>query len=141
MNQYMKIVNELAQEAALNGEVPIACVIVYNGEIVGKAYNLREQEQKIIAHAEILAILEASKNIGSWKLNDCEMYISTEPCLMCYGAIIQSRIKKIYVGSCQDNRKKMAYTNYVDLDEIIDYSYVNEESSKIIKSFFQKKRK
>ena len=141
MNQYMKVVNELAKKAANHDEVPIACVIVLNDEIIGQAYNLREKEQKIIAHAEILALLQASEKIGSWKLNECEMYISTEPCIMCYGAILQSRIKKIYVGSKQDNRKKSVYNKYVDLDEIIDYRYVNEEASDIIKAFFKKKRK
>ena len=81
-------------------EVPIGAVIVYNGEIIARAHNLKEHNKSAIAHAEIIAIEEACKVIGDWRLSECTLYVTVEPCLMCCGAIIQSRIKRlVYAAS------------------------------------------
>lgn len=94
MNYYINRLNELAKEASINDEVPIACLIIKDNQIIGEGVNNREKNNLIHGHAEINAINQASNKLGSWKLDDCIMYVSTEPCLMCYGAIKQSRIKK-----------------------------------------------
>lgn len=140
MNRYIEKLNELAIKAASKGEIPIACLIVKDNNIIAQGINCREQENKIDGHAEINAINLAAKQLNTWKLNDCDMYISAEPCLMCYGAIMQARINKVYVASCQDSNKKLCFSNYIEDDQLIDYSLVNDESSQIIRDFFIKKR-
>ena len=139
--KYMELVNELALNAGKNGEVPIAAVIVENEKILGVGINDREMSNHIHGHAEINAINEATEKLKTWKLNDCEIYISTEPCLMCYGAIKQSRIKKIFVGSRQDENKNICFTKYIKDAKSLDYSLVNDMSAKIIKDFFKEKRR
>lgn len=96
--KFMKIALELAKEAASNGEVPVGCVIVHRGEIVGKGCNRREAGKNALAHAEIVAINEACATLGGWRLPDCTMYVTLEPCPMCAGAIINSRIEKAVIG-------------------------------------------
>lgn len=140
MNKFIMQLNDLAKKAMEEGEIPIACIIVKNDQIIGYGTNNRELENKIHGHAEITAINQAAKRLNTWKLNDCEMYISTEPCLMCYGAILQARIKKVYVASCQDEKKQLCFKKHINNDNLIDYSLVNEDSSKMIKNFFQNKR-
>ena len=96
--KYMKIALEEAKKAYNKDEIPVGAVIIKNGEVVAKAYNLKETKQDTTNHAEILAIKKASKKLGTWRLTDCEMYVTLEPCSMCAGALIQSRIKKVYIG-------------------------------------------
>jgi len=101
-DQYEKYMTEavlLAREAARNDEVPVGAVIVKNGEIIASAANLRERGHDATAHAEILAIREACDRLGSWRLSDCELYVTLEPCPMCAGAIINSRIKRVIYGA------------------------------------------
>lgn len=88
---------ETAKQAGF--EIPVGAVIVKNGEIIASAYNIKEQMNDVTAHAEILAIREAEKKLNNWRLNDCIMYVTLEPCPMCAWAIIQSRIKAVYFGS------------------------------------------
>lgn len=140
MNGYINKLNELAKQASREQEIPIACLIVHEDQIVGQGKNTRETTNDIHGHAEINAINDATKRLGSWKLDDCVMYISTEPCLMCYGAIKQARIKKVYVASKQDDNKKQSFSCYIKDDHLVDYSLVNEESQNIIKDFFIRKR-
>ncbi len=99
--EYMSRAVELAKKAAALGEVPVGAVIVKKstGEIVGKGYNLRESGKSPLAHAEIIAINEASKTLGGWRLIDCEMFVTLEPCPMCCGAIINSRIERVVFGA------------------------------------------
>ncbi len=97
--KFMKLAMTEAKKAEKKGECPIGAVIVYNGEVISKAHNLRETKQLTINHAELLAIKKANKKIGSWRLEDCDLYITLEPCPMCSGAIIQSRIKNVYFGA------------------------------------------
>lgn len=99
--EYMSRAVELARKAAALGEVPVGAVIVKKstGEIVGKGYNLRESGKSPLAHAEMIAINEASKTLGGWRLIDCEMFVTLEPCPMCCGAIINSRIERVVFGA------------------------------------------
>lgn len=89
----------IAKEAAAHGEIPVGAVIVKNGEIIAKGRNMREEKQNALSHAEIEAINNACKALGSWRLDDCEMYVTLEPCPMCAGAIINSRIKTLIFGA------------------------------------------
>ena len=96
---YMEAALELAKEAALDGEVPVGCVIVRNGEIVGRGRNRREKGKSALAHAEGEAISEACRTLGGWRLWECTLYVTLEPCPMCAGAIINARIPRVYYGA------------------------------------------
>ena len=98
---YMKLALSAAREAASNGEVPVGAVIVAAGKIVGRGYNRREERQNPLGHAEIMAIEEASRRLGSWRLDTCDIYVTLEPCLMCTGAILQARMRRLVFG-CLD---------------------------------------
>ncbi|MDE5540081.1 MAG: nucleoside deaminase, partial [Bacilli bacterium] len=97
--KFMKEALKEARKAYNKEEIPVGAVIVKNGEIIARAYNLKETKKDTINHAEILAIKKASKKLNSWRLTDCEMYVTLEPCSMCAGALIQSRISKVYIGT------------------------------------------
>ena len=99
MEEFMKIAFEEAKKAEREGEVPIGSAIFLNGKLISKAHNLRESKKRSTAHAEILAIEKACKKLKSWRLEQCEIYVTLEPCLMCLGAIINSRIKKVYIAT------------------------------------------
>lgn len=96
---FMKEALLLAQEAAAAGEVPVGCVIVRNGEIVGRGRNRREEKQSTASHAEMEAIAQANARLQSWRLDDCELYVTLEPCPMCAGAIINARIRRVWYGA------------------------------------------
>jgi len=96
---FMKQALEEAQQAALLGEVPIGAVLVYEGKIIARAHNLRETTQNATTHAELLVIQEACKKIGSWRLEDTTLYVTLEPCPMCAGAILQSRVPRVVYGA------------------------------------------
>lgn len=98
-NEYMRKALELAQQAAQEGEVPVGCVIVHNGSIVGTGRNHRELFKNALAHAELEAIDMACKTLGGWRLQDCDLYVTLEPCPMCAGAIINARIRTVYFGA------------------------------------------
>ena len=97
--EFMDAALALAREAAAEGEVPVGCVIVRNGEIVGRGRNRRETEKTALGHAEIEAIADACKNLGGWRLWDCTLYVTLEPCPMCAGAIINARIPRVVYGA------------------------------------------
>ena len=97
--KYMKEALKEANKAYKLGEVPIGCVIVYEGKIIGRGYNRRNTDKTTLAHAEISAIKKASKIIGDWRLEGCTLYVTLEPCQMCSGAIIQARIDRVVMGS------------------------------------------
>lgn len=96
--KYMREALKQARKAYDLDEVPIGCVIVYQDKIIARGYNRRRIEMNTLSHAELNAIRKASKKLGDWRLDDCEMYVTLEPCQMCAGAIVQSRIKKVYIG-------------------------------------------
>lgn len=126
-------------------EVPVGCVIVKDGEIIARAHNLRETNQTSTAHAEILAINEACKKVGSWRLEDCDIYVTLEPCLMCSGAIINSRIRKLVYGAYEPKfGAHTSLTNVFDINfnhkvEVIPM-VLAEESNDLLKTFFKKLR-
>ena len=97
--QYMKEALALAREAAAAGEVPVGCVIVREGEIVGRGRNRREEKQSTASHAEMEAIAQANRLLGTWRLDDCELYVTLEPCPMCAGAILNARIRRVWYGA------------------------------------------
>lgn len=96
--KYMKTALDLAKKALALGEVPIGCVIVYQDKIIGRGYNRRNTDKNTLAHAEITAINKASKKLGDWRLEECTLYVTLEPCQMCAGAIVQARIPKVVMG-------------------------------------------
>ena len=97
--KYMEEALLLAEKASEGGDVPIGCVIVHDGKIIGRGYNRRNQEHSVLAHAELLAIREAADYLGDWRLEDTTIYITLEPCQMCAGAIVQARIPRVVIGS------------------------------------------
>lgn len=144
-NKFMNVAYEEAMKAYSNNEVPVGAVIVKNNIIVAKAHNLKIKTNNIMNHAEIIAIVEASNVLGDWRLYDCEMYITLEPCPMCAGAIQQSRIKKIYVGSrsnvlSNEETIKMILQNK-DFNHHVDIEFLNNKKcSNILTKFFTDKR-
>lgn len=145
MNKYMKAALKEAQKAYEIDEVPIGAVIVKDGKIIARAHNLRESKQLSTAHAEILAIEKACKKMKTWRLENCDLYVTLEPCPMCAGAILQSRIRKVYFGacdpkggsviSCMKMYESKGYNHYPAYENI-----ETEECSYILKDFFRKKR-
>jgi tRNA(adenine34) deaminase len=142
MNQAL----ELAQEAALAGEVPVGALIVRNGEIVARARNEKESSNMATHHAEILAIEKASEILGKWRLTDCELYVSLEPCLMCCGAILQARVPQVYFGA-KDPKFGAVESLYQTLtDERANHrcqvhgGIMAEKSAELLKTFFRERR-
>lgn len=127
-------------------EVPVGAVIVHKGKIIGKGYNLRETKKDPTAHAEIMAIREASEYLGGWRLIDCTMYVTLEPCPMCAGAIVNSRIDRLVIGaldpkmgccgSVEDLVRNNRFNHRVDLS----VGVLEEECSKLLKDFFKELR-
>ena len=96
---YMTMALELAREAAAAGEVPVGCVIVKDGAVIGRGRNRREEKQAIFSHAEMEAMAEANAALGSWRLEECDLYVTLEPCPMCAGAIINGRVRRVFYGA------------------------------------------
>ena len=146
-NKFMKQALKEAKKAYEKLEVPVGAVIVKDGKIIAKAHNLKETKTDTTKHAEILAIQKASKKLESWRLLDCEMYITLEPCSMCAGAIINSRIKKIYIGALDE--KTGAAGSVLNLFEDYKFNHkvevekgvMQEECENILKDFFKMLRK
>lgn len=135
-----------AQKAYAILEVPVGCVIVKDGKIIARGHNVRERDQSITGHAELVAIKKASKKLGTWRLEDCDIYVTLEPCPMCAGAIIQSRIRSLYFGAY--DLKTGACGSVVNLFENAFNHKVNvyggvleDKCSIIIKEFFKELRK
>lgn len=145
--KYMREALKQARKAYDLDEVPIGCVIVYQDKIIARGYNRRRIEMNTLSHAELNAIRKASKKLGDWRLEDCEMYVTLEPCQMCAGAIVQSRIKKVYIG-CMNPKAGCAGSilNLLQVEKFnhqveIEQGILEEECSMIMKSFFKKLRK
>lgn len=145
-NVFMEIALEEARIAESLGEVPVGAVIVKYGTVISKAHNLRESLKDPTAHAEVIAIREASNVLDNWRLNECEMYVTLEPCPMCAGAIFQSRIRKLYIGTFDPvagacgTSINILQNNAINSFVHINWLYSNE-CSDIIVNFFKKRRK
>lgn len=144
-NNLIKKVLEEAKKAYKKDEVPVGAVIVRNGKIIAKGHNQRITKNNAILHAEIDAIQKATKKLKNWRLDDCEIWISLEPCLMCIGAILQSRIEKVYFLA-KNEKEGAIISQYNILDDNklpfrINYEFIPiEEASIILKEFFKSKR-
>lgn len=142
---FMKEALNLAALAAENGEVPVGAVVVKDDEIVGRGYNRREGDKNALAHAEMIAIDEACRTLGGWRLWQCDLYVTLEPCPMCAGAIINSRIRKVYFGASDlKNGSLGSVINLVDLPynhkpEILS-GILEEECSSLLSKFFKNLR-
>ena len=143
--KYMMEAYKEALKAYDKGEAPIGAVIVYNYKIIAKAHNLRQSKQSPIAHAEVLAIQKASKKLNSWRLEDCTLYVTLEPCPMCSGAIIQSRIKNVIFGA-YDKKTGCAGSvfnifNYA-FNHVVDVKggVMEEECKELLQRFFKELR-
>ena len=144
---YMEEALKQAKKAYNLLEVPVGAVIVKDGQIIARGYNQKETKFDSTKHAEIIAIQKASKKLKSWRLNDCEMYVTLEPCSMCAGAIIQSRIKKVYIGAMDEKTgscgsvfnlfEDYKFNHHVETE----YNICKEECEKILKDFFKNLRK
>src|SRR5574344_613830 len=144
MDIYMIAALKEAQMALKSGDVPIGAVIVKNGKIIAKAHNQKEKNKNAIEHAEILAISKACKVLKNWHLDQCELYVTVEPCLMCAGAIIQSRIPKLVYGTTNDkfgyiNSIESIFDNKNNHKPIIISGVLANECKKIITDFFKEK--
>ncbi|MDR0294301.1 MAG: tRNA adenosine(34) deaminase TadA [Oscillospiraceae bacterium] len=135
----------LARRAGGEGEVPVGCVIVRDGVVVGRGYNSREREQNALAHAELTAVAEACKAVGFWRLPDCAMYVTLEPCPMCAGAVINARVGELIYGA--SDPKAGACGSVIDLfahpfnhKPLVTGGVLAEESSELLTGFFQKLR-
>ena len=143
---YMKVALEEAKKSLKYDDVPIGAVIVKNNQIISKAHNLKEKKQIATNHAEVLAIEKACKKLKTWYLNECVLYVTVEPCLMCCGAIIQSRIKKVVYAT---KNEKFGYVESVNEifqskknnhNVIIEKGPFEKESKELIVNFFKQKR-
>ena len=144
MNFMQEAINEANFSLKLN-EVPVGCVIVKGNEIIARAHNLKENNKDATCHAEILAIRYASKKIDNWRLTGCSMYVTLEPCPMCAGAILQSRLSKLYIGtfnpSCGACGSIINLIENERLNNFVNVKWLyNDKCSSIIENFFKLKR-
>lgn len=136
---FMKMAYCEAKKAYKNDEIPVGCVIVCENEIVACGYNKKERKNNALMHAEIIAIAKACRKLGSWRLDNCDIYVTLEPCMMCMGAIIESRIRNVYYGTKNKN-EQMYDLNMID--RFVNLYNVNDaDCSKILSDFFINKRK
>ncbi|PTX15871.1 tRNA(adenine34) deaminase [Halanaerobium congolense] len=144
--KYMQMALAEARKAYQRAEVPIGAVVVCNDQVVGRGFNLREQTQDPTSHAEMIALREAAKNEASWRLEDCQLYVTLEPCPMCAGAILQSRIKRLVYGA-SDPKAGAVRSLYQLLDDNrfnhqveVEAGVLEKESAQLLKDFFRELR-
>ena len=144
--KYMRMALAQAKKAYDLGEVPIGCVIVYDGKIIGRGYNRRNTDKNTLCHAEITAIRKASKKMEDWRLEGCTMYVTLEPCQMCAGACVQARIDRVVIG-CMSPKSGCAGSviNLLQMDEFnhkveITKDVLHDECSTVLTTFFEELR-
>lgn len=141
--EFMKEAIKQAKKAYDKEEIPVGAIIVKDGKIIARGYNKKEEKKDTTQHAEIIAIQKASRKIGAWRLQDCEMYVTLEPCVMCTGALIQARLKKVYIGTMDP--KTGACGSVLNLLEDYKFNHkvevetniMQKECEKILKDFFK----
>ncbi len=144
--KYMKEAIRLARKAEKLEEVPIGCVIVYENKIIGRGYNRRNTDKTTLGHAEITAIKKASRAMGDWRLEDCTLYVTLEPCQMCAGAIIQARIPRVVIGSMNPKAGCAgSILNLLDHPQFnhqaqVERGVMEEECSSMLTNFFKELR-
>ena len=140
MNKYIYKIIDLAKIAYDNDDIPVGAIIVKNGEIIGEGFNTRNRFKSVIGHAEVTAIENACKHLGDWRLDECEMYVTLLPCMMCTGAIIESRIKKVYY-LC--DRTNVCFNNfeYLNLIKLTDGASEKKYMNLLQLSFENKRNK
>lgn len=144
--QYMHLAIKEAKQALLYDEVPIGAVIVYKDEVIATGYNIRETSQTTLSHAELIVIAEANKVIGSWRLEDCTLYVTLEPCPMCAGAIVQSRIKRVVYGArdpksgCAGSLMNLLVDDRFNHQVDVEQGVLEQECSSLLKDFFNELR-
>lgn len=144
--RYMTYALREAEKAYEAGEVPVGCVIIHQGEIIGKSHNLRETLQDPTAHAEILAITQAANHLKSWRLENTELYVTLEPCSMCSGAIVLARIPKVYYGAkdpkagCSGSLMDLLSDTRLNHQPEVEHGLLAEPCGAILSSFFQEIR-
>ena len=144
---FMSLAIKEAKKACFEDETPIGCVIVKDDKVIARGHNKRENKNQVISHAEIEAITKANKKLNNWRLVDCDLYVTVEPCIMCAGAIIQSRIRNVYYGS--NDPKGGAFGSSINVLEANNINHrptiiggiLEEECAIIIKNYFKNKRK
>lgn len=147
MRKYMQEAIEEAKKAAAMGEVPVGAVIVKSGEIIGRGHNLTETLKDPTAHAEIIAIRQAAANLGGWRLTDCCIFVTAEPCSMCAGAIVWARIQKLYIGTMDPKSGACGSVFNIPQEKQLNHfvkietGLMQEECSRLMKDFFKQLRK
>lgn len=143
--KYMKMALKEAKKAYEKWEIPVGAILVKDGKVIAKAHNLKEEKKDVTSHAEILAIRKAQKKLENWRLMDCELYVTLEPCPMCAGAIIQSRISKIYIGALDE--KAGACGSVLNLFEypfnhkvLVEKGVLQTECEEMLTRFFKELR-
>ncbi len=141
--RYMKEAIRQAKKASALGDVPIGCVIVYEDKIIARGYNRRMADKNVLSHAEIIAMKKACRHIGDWRLEDCTMYVTLEPCPMCAGAIVQARIPRVVIGcmnpkaGCAGSVLDMLHEEGFNHQVDTEIGVMGEECSALMKDFFK----
>jgi tRNA(adenine34) deaminase len=144
--KFMRAALKEARKAYDLGEVPIGCVIVHEGKIIGRGYNRRNTDHSTLSHAEITAIRKASKKLNDWRLEDCTLYVTLEPCQMCAGAIVQARIPEVVMGSespksgCAGTILDILNNNEFNHQVTVTKGILGDECSEMLKTFFKELR-
>ena len=143
-DKFMKSALKCAEKALKEGEVPIGAVVVLDGKVISRGHNRRTKRQIATAHAEIEAIEKACKKLGSWRIPECELYVTLEPCPMCMGAVLNSRIKKVYYGAPEDKgrslTKELATANLLNHMVEVEGGVMEAECREILSRFFSEMR-
>lgn len=144
VNKFMKSALKCAETALKEGEVPIGAVVVLDGKVIARGHNRRTKRQLATAHAEIEAIEKACKKLKSWRIPECELYVTLEPCPMCMGAVLNSRIKKVYFGAPEDKgrslTREIAAANLLNHTVEVEGGVMEEECREILSRFFSEMR-
>lgn len=144
VNKFMKSALRCAETALKEGEVPIGAVVVLDGKVIARGHNRRTKKQLATAHAEIEAIEKACKKLKSWRIPECELYVTLEPCPMCMGAVLNSRIKKVYFGAPEDKgrslTREIAAANLLNHTVEVEGGVMEEECREILSRFFSEMR-